>query len=271
MKYALKKARRVIISDTVTGKHRCTITEITKADLTDGQSTVWALGANGVRLAGFDTTKTSTFKFDSGVLSDGVIQLQTGGTKTTVTNGTKIKVRDEFTLSGTPTTVKLTYLASGAVGSEIKWIYKEDSSGEFSDSMSYAQAGTASSTAFSYAAATGIITLPTGIFSAGDIVGIDYYPTFSSYTEIENNSKNFSFTGEVFVDGYWTDLSTQADVALQLYCPAGKVSGAFSFSFGDAVAVQSIEIEALASQKAGQVGQMWVLRNYDLTTATKPS
>jgi hypothetical protein len=271
MKYGLKKIKRVIINDIKTKKHKCTIVEIKSGSLAQGQEIVWLEGQDGSRLAGYDTTKTSTLNFESGVISVGVLETQTGGTLKAVTNGTGIKLREYLTAGTGGTSCTTTYLASGEAGKEILWIYPEDDTGDPDNANAYAQAGTASATEFSYAAATGVITLPTGKFAEGDTVIVDYYPTFDSYKELENNNSNFSFTGEVFVDCYMTDLSTQADVPAQIYCPAGRIGGAFDFSFGDTPAVQSVSIEALASQAAGKVGQMWVLRLYDLTEADTAS
>lgn len=262
MRYVLKKARRVIINDIVTGKHKVTLVEIKTAQLTDGQETIWAEGADGVRLVGFDQNKTSTLKFTSGVVSTGAIEASTGATKSTVENGSKIKIREEFIVDGVQTSVTLGHKASGTVGNEIKWIYKEDSTGE--PDKAFAQTATASATEFAYDPETKVITLPTDVFKAGDVVCVDYFPTFSTYDEISNDADKFSFTGEVFFDAYWTDTCTKADIPLQLYCPAGKVSGALDLSFGDAVATQDVEIEALADQCAGKQKTLWVLRNYNL-------
>lgn len=262
MRYVLKKARRVIVNDIATKKHKVTIVEIKTAQLTDGQETIWAEGADGVRLVGFDQNKTSTLKFTSGVVSTGAIEASTGATKSTVENGNKIKIREEFTLSEGAETVTIGHKASGTTGNEVKWIYKEDSTGEPNES--FKQAATASATEFAYDPETKIVTLPTGVFKDGDVVCIDYFPTFSTYEEISNDADKFSFTGEVFFDAYWTDTCTKADIPLQLYCPAGKISGTLDLSFGDAVATQDVEIEALADQCAGKQKTLWVLRSYDL-------
>lgn len=262
MRYVLKKARRVIVNDIVTKKHKATIVEIKNAELTDGQDTIWAEGANGVKLVGFDEKKTSNLKFESGVVSTGVIEMQTGSNTTTVTNGNKIKIREEFVLDGTQTSVTLGHKASGTAGNEIKWIYKEDSTGE--PSKEYAQGAVASATEFAYDPSTKDVTLPTGVFTAGDVVCIDYFPTFSTYDEISNDADKFSFTGEIYFDAWWTDTCTKADVPLQLYCPAGKVDGKMTLKFGDSVATQSVDIEALADQCRGKQPTLWVMRNYDM-------
>jgi hypothetical protein len=262
MRYVLKKIRRVIVNDTVTKKHKFTIVEIKQAGIKNGQDTIWAEGASGVRLAGFDQNKTSGFSFTSGVVTTGIIEAQVGGSRVEVSNGTKIKFREEITISDSATTVTLAHKASGTAGSEILWIYKEDQTGEPGEA--FAQAATASATEFSYAAATKVLTLPTGVFSDGDVVCIDYFPTFSKYGEIANEADKFSYTGEVFIDAWWTDVSTKADVPLQVYSPAGKVSGIMDLAFGDAVATQSVEIEALSELYAGKQKTLWIMRDYDL-------
>lgn len=261
MRYVLKKGRRVIINDTVTKKHKLTIVELKQCQLTGGQDTFYAEGADGVRLVGFDQNKTSGFSFTSGVVSTGVLAAQTGGEYKSVSNGTGILFREEFTLGADQIEVTLAHKASGTTGNEVKWIYKLDSTGEPGDG--FAQAAKASATEFAYDPTTKKITLPTGVFGAGSVVCVDYFPTFSKYNELSNEADKFSITGEVYFDAFWTDVCTKQDRALQMYCPAGKVSGAIDLSFGDAVATQSVEIEGLANMCAGKQKTLWVLRDYD--------
>lgn len=268
MKYALKKADKVIVRDSSTGKHKCTITQIKSASLSNTQDSVYAEGVDNVRLATFDTNKAATLTFESGVISTGVMSTQLGKDIATVTDNTGILHREEFTLTtGATTSVTLTYLASGTAGNEIKWIYKADNSGE--PGTAYAQDTAASAEKFSYAAATGVITLPTDAFAAGEVVIVDYYPTFSTSTVLENNSSSFTTTGDVYLFGFFTNLSTNADEYLQVWCPAGRVQGAFDFSFGDQVAIQSVSVEANASQNIATQGVMWKFTTYSLTNASK--
>lgn len=268
MKYALKKADKVIVRDSSTGKHKCTITQIKSASLANTQDSVYAEGTDGVRLATYDTNKAATLTFESGVISTGVLQTQIGKDMYTVKNNTKILYRESFKLAaGSTTSVTLTYLASGDTNSEIKWIYKADATGEPGEA--YAQAASAGADKFAYAAATGIITLPTDAFSAGDTVIVDYYPTFSTSEVLENNSDAFSITADVYLLGFFTDLSNGTDKYMQVWCPAGRISGAFDFSFGDAVAVQSVTVDANASLNVNHEGVMWYLTTYNMTDAAK--
>lgn len=261
MRYVLKRASRLTINDIVTKEHKLTMVELKNVTLSDGQETQYAEGADGVRLAAFDSKKTSKIELESGVVSSGVIEAQTGGSMVTVSNGTDIKFIEEFTLSGGATTVTLAHKARGTVGAEVKWIYKEDTTGD--PTTKYAQGATASATVFSYAPDTKIITLPTGAFTDGDVVYVEYFPKYTSYSEISNEADKFSLTGEVYLSGFWTDTCTQKDVALQLYCPAGKVDGTFDFAFGDNIATQKMSIDAITKQCAGVAKTLWTLRTFD--------
>jgi hypothetical protein len=271
MKYALKKADKVIVRDTKTGKHKCTITQIKSASLANTQDAVYAEGQDNVKLAVFDTNKEATLTFESGVISTGVLATQLGTEVKSVSNDTLILHREEFTLaSGATTSVTLTYLAQGESGKEILWIYKADDSGEPGDA--YGQnATTASATEFTYNATTGEITLPTGAFTAGDVVIVDYYPKFSETTVLENKSDNFTIAGDVYLFGFFTNLSNNQDEYLQVWAPSGRVGGSFDFSFGDQVAIQSVTVDANAAQRLGVMGLMWRMATYDFANATKAS
>lgn len=266
MRYLLKKARRVVINDIATKKHMATMVQLTQAQLTGASDIEWATGEDGARLAGFDQNKTSGMSFTSGVVSTGVLEAQTGGTTVKVANGTGVLFTEEFTIGSSATSVTLKYKASGAEGNEVKWIYKLDSTGEPIES--FAQKATVSATAFAYDDATKAITLPTGQFVAGDRVRVDYHPTFTEYTELTNEADKFSVTGEVYVDGFWHDTCLKKDVALQMYCPAGKVSGEIDLSFGDTAATQNLSIEALTDMCDGAQKTHWKLFTYDMEDVT---
>ena len=266
MKYALKKAKRVIFADTTTTQHTCTLNDLTSVKFSNGADEVDATGSDGAKLAIFDTKKTTDVTLSNGAIETGMIELQTGSTEKTVVNGTGIRVRESFTLTtGNTTTVTLAHKPSGTAGAEVKYIYKADSNGNPSKT-SFPQAATASATEFSFATATKILTLPTGAaFAAGDTVIVDYYPTFSEYKEINNAADAFSFASIVIIDGWWTDLCSQKDVPMQAVCERGKVSGKFDLEFGDKAAVQDVSISCMSTNCVGEDKNLWSMRTYDMS------
>jgi len=265
MKYAFKKVRRIIINDLATKKHKVTLNDLKNLKISGSQETIYAEGQNGAKLAAFDVNKVATVTAENGTIDEGYLALQVGSDVVKITNGSSVLIREEFEIKPGDTTVVLSYKATGATGNEVRYIYKADSNGLPNDT--YTQNATASTTEFDYDPSTKTITLPTGVFTAGDIVIVDYYPTFSEYEEISNESNKFSMSGEVIVDAWFTDLCTEVDVPLQLYLPKGKISGTIDISVGDQAAVQGIEIESLTRACDGDSKNLWTLRKYDMTNA----
>lgn len=265
MKYAFKKVRRIILNDLATKKHKVTLNDLKNFKINGSQETVYSEGQDGAKLAAFDIKKVSTIMAENGSVDEGYLALQVGSDVVKVTNGSSILIREEFEIKDGDTSVTLSYKATGAVGNEVKYIYKADSNGLPKDE--YIQNAAASATDFSYDPDTKEITLPTGAFQAGDIVIIDYYPTFKEYEEITNDANKFSMSCEVIVDAWFTDLCSELDVPLQLYLAKGKISGTIDLSAGDQAAVQGIEIESMQRACAGDSKNLWVLRKYDMTNA----
>lgn len=263
MKYAFKKVRRIIINDLATKKHRVTLNDLKNFKISGSQETIYSEGQDGAKLAAFDINKVSSISAENGSIDEGYIALQTGGDVVKITNGSSILIREEFEIANAATTVILTNKVKGPVGNEIRYIYKADSNGLPSESFS--QNAAASATEFAYAPDTKTITLPTDKFVSGDIVIIDYYPTFSEYEEISNDANKFSMSGEVIVDAWFTDLCSEVDVPLQLCLPKGKISGTIELSAGDQTAVQGIEIEAMTRACSGDTKNLWTLRKYDMS------
>ena len=264
MKYALKKLRRIILADTVTDQHICTLNDLTTVKLSNTSDVVDATGSDGVILAEFDTKKTSEITATNGSIETGMIVAQTGSSEKVIANGTGIRYRESFTLTST-TSITLGHKASGTAGAEIKYIYKADVNGNPSAVSTdvFTQGATASATNFAYTPATKLITLPTAGFAVGDNVIVDYYPTFSTYSEIENNANEFGITAKVIVDGWFTDICSGKEKPLQFACGKGKILGKFDMEFGDKAAVQNIDIKVMSSACANDSQNLWKMLVYD--------
>lgn len=260
MKYALKKVRRMRVYDIASGEHKVTLNDFKSAQFTGSQETVYAEGSDGARLAAFDTTKVANFKGTNGAIETGYLAMQVGSEPVVVTGGSEITLRATLkTADGA--TVDMPHKAVGDTGNEIGYIYSVDVNG--SPAKSYVQSATASATEFAYDPDTKKITLPTGVFKANDTIVVDYCPKFSKYTRIDNDTDKFSMTGRVIVDAWFRDLCSEADVPLQVVMEKGKISGEIDLSFGDDVAVQNVDVEALTSACADAGKHLWRLYDYD--------
>lgn len=261
MKYVLKKLRMLRVFDLETGKLKVMMTDLKSGQFTGSQETVYAEGTDGAKLAAFDINKVAGFNATNGTVDLGYLAMQVGGEVVEVTNGNAITLHAVLkTADGT--SVTMPHKATGAAGNEIGYIYPIDTDGMPDYANAYTQSAAASATEFAYAAETGVITLPTGKFKAGDEVSVHYNPTFSTYRELTNDSTKFASSGRVIVDAWFTDACNDADVPLQVVLPKGKISGEVDISFGDQAAVQNIAVEAM-STICDTDSTLWKLYDYD--------
>lgn len=257
MKYALKKIRMMRVYDIASGAHKVTLNDLKTAQFTGSQETIYVEGADGARLVGFDINKVAGFNATNATVDEGYLAMQVGTEPVKVTNGNAINIRKILkTTDGT--SVNLPFAAVGTAGNEIGFIYAKGADGM--PGQSYAQAAAASATEFSYK--DKVITLPTGVFKANDEIVVDFYPQFKEYTMIENDADKFSLTGRVVIDAWFTDLCSQLDVPMQVVMERGKISGEVDISFGDAVAVQSVAVEAM-STACNENANLWRMYTYD--------
>lgn len=260
MRYALKKVRKITGRDIATGKNKFVLSDLHNFTINGDSEVVWADGLDGTHLVGFDVNKTSSMEAENGTIVTGYLETQTGNTFKTVTNGKEVLFTETLIVN----TGKITtsHKASGTVGNEIGFVYPVDETGDPDTKNAYAQGAEASATVFSYDPETKEITLPTGVFSDGDKVYVEYFPTFTSYDELDNDSDKFSETVSVYVDAWFTDVCTKKDIPLQIVCKSGKVSGTINYTMGNDVAVQAVSIEA--TQGCGETN-LWKLFKYDMT------
>lgn len=261
MKYILKKLRMLRVFDLETGKLKVMMTDLKTGQFTGSQETVYAEGAEGAKLAAFDINKVAGFNATNGTIDLGYLAMQVGGEVVEVTNGNSV-VLHKVLKTADGTSVTLPHKASGTTGNEIGFIYPIDRDGMPDYHNAYTQAANASATEFAYDPATGIITLPTGKFTAGAEVSVHYNPTFKTYRELTNDSTKFASSGRVVVDAWFTDSCNNKDVPLQVVLPKGKISGEVDISFGDQAAVQNIAVEAM-STVCDTDATLWKLYDYD--------
>lgn len=260
MKYALKKIRKITGRDIATGKNKFILSDLKTATLTGNSDVVWADGQDGAHLVGFDVNKVAGLTAENGAIDIGYLETQTGGTLKKVSNGNDV-LFSETIVTANGTSAVTTHKASGAVGNEIGFVYKIDATGDPDRLNAFVQGAAASATEFAYDPETKTITLPTGKFTSADKVYVEYFPKFTTYEELDNESDKFSETVAVYLDAWFTDICTKTDVPLQMILPAGKVSGEISLQMGDQAAVQGLTIDAMTT--CGEKS-LWKLYKYNM-------
>ncbi len=258
MRYALKKVRKITGRDIATGKNKFILSDLKSLTISGSSETVWTDGADGAHLVGFDVNKVATIEAENGAIDIGYLETQTGSTLTKVENGTGVLFAETLVVTGGKATT--THKASGVVGGEIGFVYPLDETADPDRQKAYTQGATASATEFAYDPATKALALPTDVFKDGDKVYVEYFPTFKSYDELDNDSDKFSETVAVYCDVWLTDICSKKDIPAQLVMESGKVSGEINYQMGSDAAVQNVSIEAL--QACGEK-RLWKLLKYD--------
>ena len=260
MRYALKKVRNIVGRDIATGKNKFVLSDLKTLTISGNSDVVWADGADGAHLVGFDVNKVASITAENGSIDIGYLETQTGGSLKKVENGNDVLFTEVLTVAEGK--VKTTHKASGVVGGEIGFIYPLDATSDPDRANAYVQGADASASEFKYDPSTKEITLPTSKFKDGDKVYVEYFPTFSTYDELDNDSDKFSETVAVYANVWMTDLCSHKDIPAQLVMESGKVSGEINYQMGDNAAVQNVSIEAL--QACGEKN-LWKLYKYDMT------
>jgi len=209
--------------------------KIRSIQLQGGQDKVEALGADGVKLAIFEKGKTFSITATDGLISTNYLALQTGSEFEEIKNSKGAKITKTIVTNDGNT------ITLGKV---------------------YEQSGVADATHFKYDPVTKNITLPTGVFQAGQKVIVSYYPEFKTAEKLVNKANSYSANARIFVNAYFTDMCTKKDVPLQLEIPTGKISGEIDWQFGDSAATQNVNVEALVNV-CSEDNELFVLHTYD--------
>ena len=241
-KYIIQNIERITAFDLTTGVCDFIVDDLQEAQLSVSSEIVYAEGKNGVKIGSADRNKESSFTATNGAIVDGVLAAQLG---TDVEIGTfTVPNYMDILETSNGTTATTTYVAQGATGAEIKFIYKRNTDGTLG--QKYEIAAEASATKFAYNPETKVITLPTSQFSAGDELVTFYDIRVANAKRIANEEDKFSKTDKVIFDVFAKDICTEKSYYATIIFYKGKISGTFDLSFGNDPSTQNLEITALS-------------------------
>jgi len=220
----IKSVDRFTFYDLTDASIMATINQINNANINQTQEVVWYQGKQGIRLAGFDRNKNVEVTCQNGYIDIAAMSLQTGSDIEVYDGLTKFieapYIDEIFTEDGV--TAETTYAAySPVAGAEIEYIYKVNGS-SIAGSTKYTQAAAASAANFAYDPATKEITLPTGVFEAGEVV-LAQYKYKATGTSISSDTEHFSKSAKVVIDLTTQDICTDAITHSQFIIPKAKI------------------------------------------------
>lgn len=225
--------------DIVTGDFRFTLDELQNATISQSQEKTDITGKQGRKLNSLKRNKAVTISGDNGLVSAGLLELQTGSNFEEKL--TTVMWTDYLTVADNKTTTS--YVAVGTTGNEIDTLYIKNANGTLGKALT--QAATAESAdQFAYDPTTKAITFFDGAVADGTEVCV-FYTRQIKANVLENLSDTYSEKCTLYVDALGED--TCANVyRVQFYIPKADFDGNFELTMGDNQTVHSFEAEALA-------------------------
>ena len=233
--------------DIVTGNYKFTLDELQNATVAQSQESTEITGKAGRKLATLKRNKAVTISGTNGLVSGGLLEMQTGGTFEN--KATEVLWTDYLTVSGAAAAT--TYKAVGTTGAEIEALYVKNSDGTLGDALEQSDAAAAGK--FTYTPGTKALAFNTDVVDGTEIVV--YYKRKIQADVLENESDSYSGKCALFIDALAEDKCSNV-YRIQFYIPKADFSGEFSFEMGDNQTVHAFEAEALAGA-CGAGGALW--------------
>lgn len=234
---------------TPTGQFMFTLDELQSSSIANTEESTDITGKNGRRISRKKRNKGVTISGANGMVSSGLLALQTGGDLTdydgTAPNGyATVEWCDYLTVSSNAAT--LNYKPVGTTGAEIVALYTKNANSAIATEL--AQGTTASATNFTY-------TPPAAVTDKGGTLGfsgltdgtqiIVYYKRKLQATVLANDSEKYSGQAMLYVNGLAEDKCANV-YRVQFFFPKVDFSGEFTLDFGGDQTVHNFEATALA-------------------------
>ena len=247
--------------DVVTGNFLFTLDELQSATIAQTQEKTDITGKQGRKLNSLKRNKAVTISGNNGMVSGGLMELQTGGKFEN--RLTTVMWSDYMTVSanGAVTAFK----AVGSVGNEIESVYVKNSDGTLGKVLT--QGAAAEAGKFTYDPATKKLTFSDGEITDGTEV-VAYYFRQIQADVLDNMSDTYSGKATLYVDAFAEDKCSNV-YRIQFYIPKADFSGEFSFEMGDNQTVHAFEAESLAGSGCGAhnaSGMLWTYTIFGANT-----
>lgn len=233
--------------DVVSGDYLFTLDELQNASIANTEEKTDITGKAGRKLSSLKRNKAVTVSGANGLLSGGLLELQSGGTATNAP--TEVMWTDYLTVSSHAATTA--YKAVGTAGAEIEALYIRNSDGTLGAELT--QDASASAGKFAYAPATKELTFHTDVADNTEIVV--YYKRKITADVLTNSSDNYSKKATLYIDAIGEDKCSNV-YHIQFYIPKADFSGEYTIEMGDDQTVHNFEAEAL-SGACGAGGTLW--------------
>lgn len=239
--------------DITTGAYLFTLDELQSATISQSQEKTDITGKQGRKLATLKRNKSVTVSGTNGIVSQGLLELQTGSEFEN--KATEVMWTDYITVADNGTDTKTSYKAIGTSGAEIIGLYVKNADGILGTKLE--QDSTASTGKFAYAPDTKTLTFGTDITAGTELVV--YYKRRITADTLANMSDKYSGKCVLYIDAMAEDRCANV-YRLQIHIPKADFDGEFSLEMGDNQTVHEFSADALG----GACGAGAVFFNYTL-------
>jgi len=224
--------------DIVTGDFKFTLDELQNATISQSQEKTDITGKQGRKLNSLKRNKAVSITGTNGLVSGGLLELQTGG-----------KFEDKLTtvmwtdyLTVTSDASATSYIAIGTAGNEIETLYIKNPNGTLGQALT--QDAAVGTDKFTYNPATKALDFDAGELADGTEIVV-FYTRQIKANVLSNMSDNYSEKCTLYVDAFGEDTCGNI-YRVQFYIPKADFDGNFEFAMGDSQTVHAFEAEALA-------------------------
>lgn len=232
--------------DVVTGDYLFTLDELQNATISNTEEKTDITGKQGRKLSSLKRNKAATISGNNGLISGGLLALQTGGTFENKV--TTVRWADYLIVSGDKATT--TYKAVGTTGNEIESVFVKNADSTLGKVLTQDAAVAAGK--FTYDPATKEITFNTGEVPEGGEIVV-YYDRRIKADTLDNMSDKYSSKATLYVDAFAEDKCANI-YRIQFYFPKADFNGEFSFEMGGDQSVHAFEAESMAGAGCGVSG-----------------
>lgn len=242
--------------DPASGAYLFTLDELQNATIANTEEKVDITGKQGRKLSSLKRNKGVTISGANGLLSGGLMELQSGGTFEN--KATKVMWTDYLSITSNAATTS--YKAVGTSGAEIRGLYIRNADGSLGTELT--QDSTAASGKFAYAPATKALTF-SGLSDGTEVVV--FYERNITADVLANESDKYSKKAMLYIDAIGEDRCANV-YRIQFFIPKADFNGEYSIELGDDQVVQNFEAEALAGA-CGVAGVLWTYTVFGENTA----
>lgn len=234
--------------DIATGNYKFTLDELQSATIAQSQEQTEITGKQGRKLSTLKKNKAVTISGTNGLVSGGLLEMQTGGTFENKT--TEVFWTDYLTVESNAATTH--FVATGTAGNEIEAVYVKNSNETLGEVLE--QDASVSAGKFTYDPASKKLAFNEGDIADGTEIVV-YYKRRVQADVLENMSDVYSGKCALYIDALAEDKCSNI-YRVQFYIPKADFNGEFSFEMGDNQTVHAFEAEALAGSCGGN-GALW--------------